>query len=131
MLDCVYTRLDLTGTITKLVRIGLAFTQDLEDPLWIGCTKWVYFKSAQVWTFAVTGWLCIVPNWIRSNQDRTTLILCKRSPIYCYPPGGGGANQIKGNKKSVRYSEDSLCPVFDIAEFDCFLKPHCWFLEVL
>ena len=31
MLACVYTRLDPTGTITKLVGIGLAFTQDLAD----------------------------------------------------------------------------------------------------
>ena len=33
ILGFAYTGLDPTGTITKLVRIGLAFTQDLEDPL--------------------------------------------------------------------------------------------------
>ena len=61
--------LDPTGTITKLVRIGLAFTQDLEDPLWIGSTKWVYFKSAQVWTLQLQGGS--VPCQIGSDPIRT------------------------------------------------------------
>ena len=31
------------------------------------------------------------------------------------------ANQFKGKRKTVRYSGDSLNPVFDIGEFDCGL----------
>ena len=64
---------------------------------------------------------------IQLEPNHTDLV--ETQPNLLLPPRGGGGGQIKSKGiKGVRYSEDSLCPVFDIAEFDCFVKPHCWFL---
>ena len=44
-LGCVYTRLDPSGTGTKLVGISLAFIWDLADPFWISSPFWYQLVS--------------------------------------------------------------------------------------